>query len=79
MSSVPNTGRTRWDSGKRPRVTMTTMDTALLTLHPAPLHLGALHPAEQVAVYVLAFGPFAVLALVVVLRRRAERGDQRDR
>jgi hypothetical protein len=40
-----------------------------------PLHLGALHPHEQVLVYVLAFGPFLLLALVVVLRRR---GDLRE-
>ncbi len=41
------------------------------------LHLGALHPAEQALVYALAFGPFAVLALVVVLRRRQDRlGEQ---
>jgi hypothetical protein len=77
---------------------MATMD--LTTLPPpgnpltgplTPLHLGALHPAEQVLVYLLAFGPFAVLALVAVLRRRRDRledeaaaapspgGPQRDR
>ncbi len=49
------------------------------------LHMGALHPAEQVLVLVLAFGPFLLLALVVWLRRRAERRedeparDQADR
>jgi hypothetical protein len=42
------------------------------------LHLGALHPVEQVLVYLLAFGPFAVLALVVVLRRRQDRRDHPD-
>ena len=36
-----------------------------------PLHLGALHPYEQVLVIALAFGPFVILALVVyVIRRR---------
>jgi hypothetical protein len=42
------------------------------------LHLGALHPVEQVLVYLLAFGPFAVLALVVVVRRRQDRRDHPD-
>jgi hypothetical protein len=77
---------------------MATMD--LTTLPPPgnlltgllrPLHLGALHPAEQVLVYLLAFGPFAVLAVVAVVRRRRDRredetaaapspgGSQRDR
>lgn len=36
-------------------------------------HMGPLHPVEQVLVLALAFGPFAVLALVMVIRRR--RGD----
>lgn len=40
------------------------------------LHLGPLHPAEQALTLLLAFGPFVVLAIVVVLRRRS---DQRDR
>jgi hypothetical protein len=36
-----------------------------------PLHLGGLHPFEQVLVYGLAFGPFVVLAIVIhVVRRR---------
>jgi hypothetical protein len=36
-----------------------------------PLHLGGLHPYEQLLVYLLAFGPFVVLAVVVyVVRRR---------
>lgn len=55
-------------------------------LHVGPLHLGALHPVEQALTLLLAFGPFAVLAVVIVLRRRAEerqhdqyQGDQRER
>jgi hypothetical protein len=48
-----------------------------------PLHLGALHPVEQVLVYLLAFGPFLVLGAVVLVRRRQDRTppdpDQRDR
>jgi Na+-translocating ferredoxin:NAD+ oxidoreductase RnfE subunit len=53
-----------------------------------PLHMGVLHPYEQVLVYVLAFGPFLLLGIVIVVRRRQDRredesaddpGDQRDR
>jgi hypothetical protein len=56
-----------------------------------PLHLGALHPVEQVLTLVLAFGPFVVLGVVIFFRRRAEAraeagpqtgsqaGDQRER
>jgi hypothetical protein len=36
------------------------------------LHLGALHPVEQVLTLVLAFGPFLVLGAVVAVRRRHE-------
>ncbi len=35
-----------------------------------PAHLGALHPVEQALTLLLAFGPFVVLGVVVVLRRR---------
>jgi hypothetical protein len=39
---------------------------------PVPLHLGGLHPVEQLLVLVVAFGPFLVLFVVVyVARRRA--------
>ncbi|MDN4160264.1 hypothetical protein [Nocardioides abyssi] len=37
-----------------------------------PLHLGALHPMEQALTLLLAFGPFLVLGVVIVLRRRQE-------
>ena len=37
-----------------------------------PLHLGAVHPVEQALTLVLAFGPFVVLGVVVLLRRRAD-------
>ena len=40
-----------------------------------PWHLGALHPAEQVATIVLAFGPFLLLGAVIVWRRHAERDE----
>ncbi|HET6627770.1 MAG TPA: hypothetical protein VFG63_15370 [Nocardioidaceae bacterium] len=47
-----------------------------------PLHLGALHAYETVLLLVLAFGPFVVLVIVVlVLRRRdiaAEEGRDGD-
>ena len=33
-------------------------------------HMGALHPYEQALVLLLAFGPFAVLGLVIWARRR---------
>ncbi|WP_181410990.1 hypothetical protein [Nocardioides humi] len=43
-----------------------------------PLHLGALHPVEQIATIVLAFGPFVVLGIVIAVRRRAEAGEDDD-
>lgn len=42
-----------------------------------PLHLGALHPVEQIATIVLAFGPFVVLGIVIMVRRRAELEEER--
>ncbi len=42
-----------------------------------PLHMGALHPAEQVATIVLAFGPFVVLGIVIAVRRKAELAEER--
>ena len=41
------------------------------------LHLGALHPVEQVLTLLLAFGPFVVLGVVVWRRRRGEGQDDR--
>lgn len=43
-----------------------------------PLHLGALHPVEQIATIVLAFGPFLVLGIVIAVRRRAEAAEDLD-
>jgi len=44
-----------------------------------PLHMGALHPYEQLLVLLLAFGPFVLLAVVVVVRRRQDaRDDARE-
>ncbi len=40
---------------------------------PLPaLHLGTLHPLEQVLVVLLAFGPFVVLGLVVRRQRKRD-------
>ncbi|MBA2464808.1 MAG: hypothetical protein H0V42_07525 [Nocardioidaceae bacterium] len=49
-----------------------------------PLHFGALHPYELAVTLLLAFGPFAVLAIVIAVRRRrdaraADRGSEADR
>jgi hypothetical protein len=45
-----------------------------------PLHLGALHPFEQVLLAVVAFGPFVVLGIVVyVVRRRDVAAEERER
>ena len=41
-----------------------------------PLHLGPLHPVEQVLVLVLAFGPFVLLALTIWVSRRRNSGDK---
>ena len=40
------------------------------------LHLGPLHPFELVLTLLLAFGPFIVLAVVIAVRRREDRGDE---
>jgi uncharacterized iron-regulated membrane protein len=37
-----------------------------------PLHMGALHPLEQLLTLVLAFGPFVVLGGVIWWRRRQD-------
>jgi cytochrome c-type biogenesis protein CcmH/NrfF len=36
------------------------------------MHMGAMHPYEQLLTLVLAVGPFLVLGLVVLVRRRAD-------
>ena len=44
-----------------------------------PLHLGPLHPVEQWLTLLLAFGPFVLLAIVIVVRRRQDaREDTRE-
>ena len=42
---------------------------------PVPMHLGALHPVEQAVVLLVAFGPFVVLAIIVVIRRRSDHDE----
>ena len=41
------------------------------------LHLGPLHPVERALTFVLAFGPFVLLALTIWISRR-RRTDARD-
>lgn len=41
-----------------------------------PLHFGALHAHEKWLVLVLAFGPFLVLAAVIVLRQRQDAAEE---
>lgn len=36
------------------------------------LHMGPLHPYEQVLTLLLAFGPFVLLGVVIAVRRRNE-------
>lgn len=43
-----------------------------------PLHIGADHPAAAAAAIVLAFGPFILLAGVIVWRRHVERDEEAD-
>lgn len=38
----------------------------------APMHFGSLHAYETALLALLAFGPFAVLAVVVVVMRRRD-------
>ena len=53
----------------------------MVELVETPLHFGGLHPFEQTLTLMLAFGPFVVLGIVIVVRRRAERREdvQRER
>jgi len=47
----------------------------VVELVETPLHLGPLHPVEQTLVFVLAFGPFVLLALTIWLSRRRNPRD----
>ena len=42
------------------------------------LHMGALHPAEKALTLVLAFGPFLLLAAVIMIRRRQDARDAHE-
>ena len=42
------------------------------------LHMGALHPIEKLLTLALAFGPFLVLAAVILLRRRQARAEEQS-
>lgn len=42
-----------------------------------PFHLGGLHPWEQALVLGVAFGPFAVLAVVVYVVRKRDLAEER--
>lgn len=41
------------------------------------MHLGAMHPFEQALTLALAFGPFVVLGVVIAVRRRSNRAEER--
>jgi cytochrome c-type biogenesis protein CcmH/NrfF len=43
-----------------------------------PMHLGSLHPMEQALTLLLAFGPFVVLGIVIVVRRRHDRAADEE-
>jgi len=49
----------------------------LLPLRVLPLHLGTLHAHERLLVLLIAFGPFVVLAAVVLLVRRRDLAAER--
>ncbi|WP_372726960.1 hypothetical protein [Nocardioides sp.] len=40
------------------------------------LHMGALHPVEQLLVLLLAFGPFVVLGVLIAVRRGQDAADE---
>jgi len=50
-------------------------DGGTMTVVPA-LHMGALHPVEQLLVILIAFGPFVVLAVVVYVVRRRDVAEE---
>jgi hypothetical protein len=42
------------------------------------LHMGALHPYEKVLTLILAFGPFLLLALVILVRRHQDAREEQE-
>jgi hypothetical protein len=51
---------------------------AMSAVLPVPLHLGGLHPYETLLLALLAFGPFVVLAVVVMVMRRRDLDEGED-
>ncbi|WP_156391064.1 MULTISPECIES: hypothetical protein [unclassified Nocardioides] len=49
-----------------------------VTVWLVALHLGALHPVEKALTLLLAFGPFVVLAILIVVRRRQDAGEDEE-
>ncbi|WP_309647004.1 hypothetical protein [Nocardioides sp.] len=47
-------------------------------MNVTPLHLGSLHPIEQALTLALAFGPFVVLGIVVLVRRRQDLAEEHE-
>lgn len=43
-----------------------------------PWHLGSLHPVEQALTVVLAFGPFVLLGIVIVVQRRRDAREEAE-
>jgi hypothetical protein len=43
-----------------------------------PWHLGTLHPFEQVLTIVLAFGPFILLGVVIMIQRRKDAREETE-
>jgi hypothetical protein len=41
-----------------------------------PLHLGPIHPVEQILIFALAFGPLVLLALTIWVSRRRNSGGK---
>ena len=52
------------------------MDVMNPALPALPLHMGGLHPYEQLIVLLVAFGPFVVLFVVVYVVRRRDLADE---
>ena len=55
------------------------MSNTLLTLAGVvALHLGKLHPFEKLLVFLIAFGPFVVLGLVVYFVRKRDIAEEEE-
>jgi hypothetical protein len=58
---------------------MTSVPALLVAAAYVAMHLGKLHAWEQALVYVLAFGPFLVLGIVVYVVRRRDLAEDEDK